>query len=87
MVSPVIAHPQLPAGYNADAIAGDEFNGGGTNWPIAPTEVDTFQGLVPLIMTASLQAAFNECPDLVVGCESDTVMVQAEIDTIMVRAA
>lgn len=87
MVAPVSEHPQLPAGYNADAIAGDEFNGGGTNWPVRPTQFDTFEGLVPIIMTPLLQEAFEECADLVVPCESDTVVVPAEADTIMVRAA
>jgi hypothetical protein len=84
MVPPVSPHPQLPAGYNADAINGDEFNGGGTNWPFMPTQFDTFEGLAPLVMTDELQAAFDECADFVVACEPDTFAVPAEPELVMV---
>lgn len=63
-------HPVLPAGYNADDNNGDEVDGAGTNWLIAPLLFDTFVGLKPLVITAEMLEVFDTtCPDYVVPAD------------------
>jgi hypothetical protein len=78
-------HPILHAGFNSDDIDGDEWNGPGTNWPVQPVLFDTFVGLKPLFITEDMLAAFAECPDLVIACESDTITIAAAVPAL--RAA
>jgi len=80
-------HPILPCGFNADDINGDETNGAGTNWVVSPVLFDSFVGLTPLIMTSDMFAAFDECPDLTIPCENDTVVFPAGPRVLKIRRA
>lgn len=75
-------HPLLPAGFNTDPINVDETNGAGTNWDIWPVLFDSYEGLVPLVITQDMLAAFDECADLVLPA-ADNVVVFAAEDTVM----
>lgn len=75
-------HPILPAGFNADPIDGDEANGAGTNWDIWPVLFDSFDGLMPLVITQDMTAAFDECADIVFP-QADNVVVFAAEDTML----
>lgn len=79
-------HPRLPAGYNADDLDGDEFNGAGTNWPIWPYLFDSYVGFKPLLLDENDMAMFEtECPDYCAPRVDDTVCVPTEDDVIEVR--
>jgi hypothetical protein len=83
MSNPYVIHD----GYNADALNGDEFNGAGTNWPTVPALLDSFEMLPPVVLTAAVLDGFNDCPDLVVACQSDTLTIRPQSDTVIVRKA
>lgn len=71
-------HPILPCGYNADENNGDEVDGAGTNWTIWSVIFDTFQGLVPLVVTDEMLAVFDEaCADLTMRHPDDTMVPPA----------
>ena len=79
-------HPVLPAGYNADDLNGDEFNGAGTNHPVWPnyTVMTTYQIIV--LMSEEMMSIFDtECPDLVIACQPNTILIPGEPETINVR--
>jgi hypothetical protein len=72
-------HPIMPAGYNADPIDGDEVDGSGTNWAIWPVLFDCYIGLIPMLLTDEMLEAFvQQCPDLILFPEDDTVMFQRD---------
>jgi hypothetical protein len=71
-------HPQLPSGYNADDLNGDEFNGPGTNWPIWPLVFDTYQGFTPLIITDEMLEVFEGCADWIVPCPANLILMPTE---------
>jgi hypothetical protein len=80
-------HPILPCGYNADDNNGDEVDGAGTNWPIWPVLFDTFEGLVPLIITDEMLEVFvTECSDIVFPDVSDQIALPFELLTHMIPA-
>lgn len=79
-------HPVLPAGFNADAVSGDEFNGAGTNEPVWPVLFDSFEALEALIITEEMLLFFEtDCPDLVVPRENDTIVFPREPETLVIR--
>ena len=74
-----VTHPFLYAGFNFDDINGDEADGAGTNWPIWPVYFDTFEGLVPLIVTDEMLEVFNtECADIVFPHEDNSIELPFE---------
>ena len=84
VVAPV-THPILPAGYNADDNNGDEVDGAGTNWPIWPVYFDTFEGLLPLIVTDEMIETFVlECADIAFSWEDNSVELPFEQLTLMI---
>ena len=72
-------HPLLPCGYNADDNNGDEVDGAGTNWAISPVLFDSFEGLIPIIVTEDMLAAFDECPDYVAPCVNNILQFPIEV--------
>ena len=81
-----MTHPVLPAGYNSDPNNGDEVDGAGTNWTVWPTLIDTFERKLPLILTAEMLAAFDDCADVVVDCVPDTVLIPFEDPVVEIAA-
>lgn len=79
-------HPQLPAGYNADDIDGDEVDGAGTNWSIVPAYVETFMPLEVIIITKEMLAVFDGCPDYVVPPVDNVIVFPCEEKTVAVPA-
>lgn len=79
--------PLLFAGFNADPINRDETDGAGTNAPVWPVLFNTYIGLAPLVITEELLAAFDECEDLVIPAENDTITFPAEVDEVVFRKA
>ena len=85
MVAP-LTHPVLPCGYNADDNNGDEVDGSGTNWPIWTVLFDTFEGLIPLIVTSEMLELFvTTCADIVFPAEDDTITFPAEVRGLTIR--
>lgn len=84
MGAPMI--PPLPGAWNTEDINGWEFNSPGTNpIPIQPELVDFFVNARPLIVTDDMLDMFaNECPDLVIPAENDTIVIPAEIEELMI---
>jgi hypothetical protein len=78
-------HPQLPAGFNADPIDGDEVDGAGNNWPVWPVLVDTFELRRPLILTDESFEVFEGCADLVIGCVNNTITLPRDVRTLTIR--
>lgn len=79
-------HPPLPAGYNADEIAGDEVDGAGTNWAIWPEHFVSYEGLEPLLLQLEDIEAFAElCADYVVSCVNDTLTIPREVEVLQIR--
>ena len=79
-------HPFLPCGYNSDPNNGDEVDGAGTNWRVSPVLTDVLVAGFPLIITPEMLAVFNECPDLVIDCELDTIVIPAQDDVVEIAA-
>lgn len=80
-----MTHPVLPCGYNSWENDGDEVDGAGVNEPVSPVLFDTFEPLPVLLIDAEMQAAFDEeCPDLVVACVNDQVMIPRELETLVI---
>ena len=78
-------HPLLPCGYNSTENNGDELNGAGVNEAVWPDLFNSFVGLAPIIMEDELLAAFNTCPDYVVGSENRLLVIPPERDTMVIR--
>ncbi|HVQ52137.1 MAG TPA: hypothetical protein VMS92_19000 [Mycobacterium sp.] len=72
--------------WNTDDINGWEFNGSGTNlFPIQPEAVDFFVSARPLILTEDMLSLFDdECPDMVISAEFDTITIPAEIEEMVI---
>ena len=69
-------HPELFAGANTAPINGDEADGAGVHEPIWPTLFDSFEPKTPIIVTPEMLDDFiNDCPDVCVAAENDTVFV------------
>jgi hypothetical protein len=79
-------HPILPAGFNADDIAGDEVDGAGTNWPIWPELFDTFFSYKVMFITEEMMDVFETgCPDYVAPCLPNTVTFPQETPVLVIR--
>jgi hypothetical protein len=80
-------HPILPAGFNADDVSGDEFDGAGTNHPLWPMLVELFEGLQIVLITDEMLAVFDGCADLTIDCDNWVVRIRAEPRTVTARKA
>lgn len=79
-------HPILPTGYNSWDNNGDEVDGAGVNMAVWPVLFDTFIGLEFVIVTQAMIDMFDEeCPDYVVACVNELIMIPAEPETLMIR--
>lgn len=78
----------LPAGYNSWENNGDEVDGPGANEPIWPMLFDTFFPLGPFILTDEMTSFFDtQCPDYVVPCENNTIVISPEFSVLVIREA
>lgn len=87
-------HPYLFAGFNTAPNNGDEVDGpglaffppgtlGGTG--VSPAWVCTTETPEILIITMEMLAIFDDCADLVIPCEPDTVVFPREVETLVIR--
>jgi hypothetical protein len=77
--------PDLFAGFNADPIDGDEVDGAGTNWDIWPVLFDSYEGLVPLVITQEMVDAFDGCADIVFPHADNEIMFPAAQRVLTIR--
>ena len=93
MVAPMIddpflsyyGHPILPAGFNADDIDGDDYDGPGTNHRISPMLFDSFESMQVVIITEEMLAVFDGCADLVIPREHMEIEFPCEPREVQVR--
>jgi hypothetical protein len=74
-------------GYNADPNDGDEVNGGGTNWPVWPALVVTFEDHRVLLLGEEDYAPFTgERADVIVPCPDDSYDIKPVVTALVMPA-